>query len=304
MLLAVALSALLQVQGELDCRLRVGLSEAEIGQPIACELIVSHPLGTRVNVDLESLAPNDGWIVLDEPKLLTTRHTYDNQPAAIHTYYGSITTVEWTLAALEPGAHTVVAPAVMCEIDGVAENCADSSHAVAVLGALAEGEDAPRPPARPELPSSEAEGRYVSAWWLLAPPVGLVLIALAWRFARRERAVPVVTGPSARASLAALDLELPAPEYCGLLRGHLRDAVDERARLDRRGLTDDEWLAACGADPETIDRLRTLLATCEAVRFGGERPTRWALETLRDEALGVLPRDEALGVLPHEERAA
>lgn len=293
MLLAAALIALAQAPTGLDCSFRVIEREAEIGQPVHCRLNVRHPLDTRVHVDFESLKPDDAWILLDEPRVMTSRHTESNQRVTSHTYYGGITSVEWTIAALEPGAHTIPAPPVMCEIDGIAQTCAEASHAIVIQTALLEGEDAPRPPARPELPTTEAESRYVSPLWFLLLPLGIVALALAYRLVRRPRPVAEEPIPPARDRLAALDLELPPDEFCRILREHLRGGFDELAGEERRGLTDEEWLASFAAQGELHERLATLLETCEAVRFGGRKPTRFAIEGLKHEALELVPQQEA-----------
>jgi len=289
---AFALTALLQAQSGLDCEFRVGEREASIGQPIACELVVRHPANTRVNVDLESLKPDDAWIVLDEPKVLTSRPSAGDQNQASGAFRGSTTTVEWTLAALESGAHTLSAPPVMCEIDGVAQTCADSSHAVVIETALLEGEDAPRPPARPALPTTEEESRYVSPLWFLLIPGGILVIALAWRLARKPRATAAPPATPARVRLAALDLELPPHDYCSVLRELVRDGFDEQAGSPGRGLTDEEWLARLDAGDPRRERLAELLATCEAVRFGGRSLTRFAIVDLQREALDLVPAPE------------
>ncbi|MCA8978999.1 MAG: hypothetical protein H6831_03970 [Planctomycetes bacterium] len=285
MLFAAALLALAQTPIGLDCDFRVEAREAEIGQPVRCELVVNHPGGTKVNVDLEALLPDDGWFLLDEPKLLTSRHAANGSP-------GSTTTVAWTMAALESGAHSVPAPPVMCEIEGVAQTCADSTREIAIGTALLEGEDAPRPPARATLPAADAESRYVSPLWFLLLPVGIAALVLAYRFARRPRVAAEAPIPPARDRLAALDLELPPDEFCRALREHLRGGFDERAGQERRGLTDEEWLAAFVADAELHERLAKLLETCEAVRFGGRTPTRFAIEGLKHEALELVPKQE------------
>lgn len=292
MLCAAALFALAQVPAGLDCEFRVGEREAEIGQPIRCELVVRHPLDTRVHIDFESLLPSDDWFLLEEPKQLVSRHTRENQPQDSHSDYGSTTTALWTIAALEPGAHTLTAPPVMCEIDGVAQTCAESSHAVVIERALLEGEDAPRPPARPELPTSEVESRYVSPLWFLLLPVGVVALALAYRFVRRPRPLPQEPIPPARERLAALDLELPPDEFCRLLREHLRGGFDELAGKERHGLTDEEWLTLFADERALRERLANLLETCEAVRFGGRKPTRFAIEGLKHDALELVPAAE------------
>jgi hypothetical protein len=292
MLAAAALLALAQAPTGLDCSFLVGEREAEIGQPIRCELIVKHPLDTRVNVDLESLLPSDAWFLLEEPELLVSRHTEQNQRQGSHTYYGSITSVEWTIAALEPGAHTVLAPPVMCEIDGVAQVCDESSHAVVIEAALLPDEDAPRPPARPALPTAEEESRYVSPLWFLLLPGGLLVLAFAWRLARRTRTVDEAPARPAREQLVALDLELPPKDYCRVLRDRLRDAFDERAGKSFSGLTDEEWLARFDAGDAQRERLAELLATCEAVRFGGQSLTRFAIVDLQREALDLAPAAE------------
>lgn len=293
MLFAAALLTLAQGQAGLDCSFRVSEREAEIGQSIRCDLVVKHPLDTKANVDFESLLPGDDWFLLEEPKVLTTRHTGENERMTTHPYYGNITTVEWTIAALEPGAHTIAAPPVMCEIDGVAQTCAEASHAVVIETALLEGEDAPRPPAIPSMPTAELEAPYVSPLWFLWLPGGLIVIALAWRIARKPRPVSVEPLPPARDRLAEIDLELPPREYCAQLREHLRGGFDERAGRECRGLTDQEWLALFEADHALQERLAALLATCEAVRFGGQNPTRFAIEALQNEALDLIPKQEA-----------
>ncbi len=283
----VVTAALASADDAVRCAFTATPTSAEIGQPVALQLVVEHPRGARAVVD-DAWAPPEGeWI------------TYDRRPAITRDLEGgrAATTIAWTVAAIDAGEMTLDAPAVACEVDGVAHDCAGAAVTLTIASALTDADEGPRPAALPpaELTPEEraAASRYVSPWWFAALPLlglgAVLVVALARRAPRGPVAPPA---PTADQRLSALAPDGDAAEYCAALRAALRDGWDASRGVDLAGRTDAEWIEQHDFDDARRARIAELLARCEAVRFGGERPTRFALAEWRDAARELLPAEE------------
>lgn len=274
------------------CTFTAAPTTAEIGQPIALELVVAHPSGTRAIVDDEWTPPEGEWIVYGGRPAIT-RDAGDGT---------AVTTIAWTVAAIDAGELALDAPAVAYEVDGVTRDCVGTSVTLTIASALTESDEGPRPAAAPpaELTPEErdAAARYVSPWWFaFFPFAGLVALGVVVMARRAPRDVAAPRGPSADEVLAALDVPPGGDDvegtaaFCATVRAALRGAWDRARGADLAGRTDAEWLDAHGFDGERRERLATVLSRCEAARFGGDRPTRFALREWRDAARASLPRE-------------
>jgi len=193
----------------------------------------------------------------------------------------------WRLASLEPGARTL--PALVAEVLAGSGVSLDPPQ-VDVVGVLAEGEDAPRPLAG--FPDSFGAGvddgpSFVGRALPFLVGAGLLGALLAFVFLRRRegrerREVP--KAPLERLAELEVGLETrgPATTLAGL-SGLVREALGARAvPACPSGASDEEWLAAVRARAElgrdSVADLEDLFARSEAVKYGGARPTRWALD--------------------------
>ncbi|MDP6540855.1 MAG: DUF4381 family protein [Planctomycetota bacterium] len=274
--LLASLAAVGLVAQAADVRVRSACepAEAEIGQPIDCSLWVEHPGDVLVRLRDDAPGVDDSWVVEGEPRTTTT-----TDPAAIDR---RVTRVAWTLRSLEPGERAVALPAVRLFRDGAPAELETPPATLAVLGSLSEGEDEPRPAAGFR-PAPDWERPPVAGAFVLA---GLVLAGAltAWWWARTRRRVRSAEGePTTAERLAELRGRLGELEGDAQLHYELtalvRAAADARAGEGRQAQTDEEWLASLSAvDGETRQRLGEFLAECSAVKYGQERPTRWAVE--------------------------
>ena len=258
-------------------------AEAAIGQPVTCILTVVHPADTLVSLERDELALDDSWVAEGERRLVGAADPAD--PAR------RVTRVAWTLRSLEAGERALVVPAVRIHRDGAPRVIDAPPALLVVLPALSEGEDEARPAAgfRP----APAWDRPLSGSLARLAGLALLLGTSAVFFFRRARRTSVAAGvPSPAERLAALGEH--SGEFEGSAELHyeltalVREAVDESEGIERRAATDEEWLAALGeseaVDGETRLRLAELLAECARVKYGQERPTRWAVETTLETA--------------------
>ena len=78
-----------------------------------------------------------------------------------------------------------------------------------------------------------------------------------------------------------------------------RLGADRAGRTGRAGLTDDEWVAALAESDslsaEDLDLLADLLGSCAAVKYGGARPTHWAVEEVLGRARSFLESSPVRG---------
>lgn len=322
MIAAAVLTALALVaqRGDVVARLVPEPAEVEIGEPVEWVLDVVHPASARVRPldkslavaakpatttpashgaqpttpsavpadDAKSAAAERAWVKVGDTTW--TRTTDPADPTRVHT------NARFRAIALEGG--DLAAPAMAIElVDGAnASELAPESLPVHVRGALAEGEDAPRPMLGfRDVPADL--GPVKRGPWVLAALVAVVVAALAtWLLARKKKApAPAPPTPIARldelARAFASDVADGRATVYALSR-LVRETVDAFVASDRSGATDDAWSAAVATDERVPlgvrDASTRLLASAERVKYAQETPTRFAVEELVKDARAAL----------------
>lgn len=252
----------------------------EVGEPVRCRLEVRHPEGARPRLAGQGLALDPSWVILDERGRLTEPDP--SRPGI------SITRLEWSLASLEPGPRELPELAVELDVAGEVLRVAAPATRLEVTSLIAEGETGPRgllgfrEPTEPE-GGTALLGAEVAGGLILA---GAALLLLRrWRRRRAARAPAEELGPDPLEELRLLASELPRdPEDVRELHFALtrlvRTAGDRRRASDRSGLTDEEWLAGIaddGLSPRVQEGIRALFDACEAVKYGSEDPSPFAV---------------------------
>jgi len=261
--------------GDVRATYRTVPSTVEVGEPFALVLELDHPADESVfALASGELVLDDSWVVLDDARFA---------PEGVGDGTRRLTRRTWTLVSLEPGTRTLADTLPI--LTGV--RTVDASlAAVEVASVLAADEDAPRPPRG----FPEGFGRGVST----APPSPLRWVALGvalalWTLAlvvwwRRRRGGPqehVVVLPAAE-RLAALRAGTGFDESGRIfaLTELVREAVDRCLVQDASGCTDSEWLACVRTRlPSVVAAdVADLLDRTEALKYGGQVPTQWALD--------------------------
>jgi hypothetical protein len=269
-----ALAAAAQEPAEVRARWEVEARSIEVGEPFAATLVVEHPAGAKVEVDFSAVESDLAWLVAGEPSRV-----------ADGAAQGADVATRWicSLAALEPGKHAIPAPAIsVVGRDGKRIAAEVAAADVEPAGVLGSGEDAPREPK--DFRPVEPERAGFDAGWIagLAACALLAIAAFVLWFRRRGRETSKrEPGPLERLdAIGARDLDDAEVvrelhyELTGIVRRHF-DALDG---LSRGALTDDEWVAAvAAAHAARADELRELMRAADAVKYGCERPTRWAV---------------------------
>jgi len=260
-----------------DLEVMVSGERFEIGQPIRCEVSLESLEGGSEALSLGGLEPGLAWIVAEEP--------------AIHQSADGARSLSWTVFALEPDPGPLPLPSL--ESDG--QPVALTAPSVAVASALAPGEDAPRP----------ARGFYISELTLMdAPSLSLLLgVALAlsllfcltislalivWFVLRRSD--PRRAGPETLAErFARLGRTIDGDDpLVGDWHGELAQLLRVAHGDEQSGWSDEEWVERAELSAETRDELRALFDVCAAVRYGGARPTRFAVEETFERARALV----------------
>ena len=253
--------------------------EVVIGEPSRWTLVVEHPSDERPDLAGVELGLDDSWVVVDAPPV--RRRATDE---------GTLRSERvWTVLSLEPGERA--AGAVDLHFQG-GRVASVPPLTLNVAPELAEGEDAPRPlPGLHDVPERAGP--------LRPRHLGLVLVVLAvvlagsvWmRRARRRR--PGGREPTDRERLAALDRSVASDparvrELAYGLSDVLRVAAARGVDGAGPGMDDGELVALlrrAGHRPAAaVDELEDLLATLGAMKYGGERPTRFAIDAAFERA--------------------
>jgi hypothetical protein len=259
-----------------EARVESRSAAVEVGEPFALELTVHHEAGDVPQIDASALESDPTWAVLGGGELATLP-----DPQAEGT---AVTRASWELVSLEPGERELPAPAIRWSSGDAADESIEAARGTlevrAVLGA---DEDAPRPIGDflGLAPEQEAGARTAL---LLGIGAALALGAIAFAIhLRRQRASAAAAPPSALERLAALE-EAPLEQPEAVVEAHvelaraLREAIDARLGASPAGLTDQEWVRSVAArlGPGAAQACAELLAACEPVKYGAERPTHWA----------------------------
>ena len=267
------LSVLLILAASAELPVAVSSAEVQIGEPVVCTVDLGAIEGSRPALSEEAMGPGRGWIILEPP--------------TIRRAQGGGQTLSWTLFALEPDPGVLPTPALLHE----GAQLALVAPTITIAAALAEGEDAPRsargfhvPPAMADLSSSKMR--------LLALLVVAGLGLSAWVVMRRRRSQPVAE-PSLSERLASLGegVEGDGPlvvAWHGELTRILRAAYSD----DHAGWSDEEWVERAALTEAQRVELRGILASCAAVKYGGARPTRFAVEETLERARVLISRSE------------
>ena len=276
--------------------------EAEIGEPVTWTLEVAHPRRERPTLLTTDLAGelDRTWAFVSGPEIRTRPDERERE--------AEITSYTWVLMALEPGERAAP-PLSLSTASG--EELEVSADALGVRAALAPDEDAPRPLA--PFHELDSEARPSGLAFLFAVLALLALLASpfvvrAIRARRRARLAMPEPIPSPRASFDALVADrADDPDSVRALAFGLTDVVrrafaEAGIAVELRGATDEEWIeavrvkgAAAGIDAATLERTADVMAACESIKYGGDVPTRFAIDELVGHARAVLDGVSAAG---------
>ncbi len=265
------LSVCLLVFASADLEVEVSSAEVQIGEPVVCVVALGDVEGSCPTLSEEALEPNLAWVVHEAP--------------AIRRDPGGALTLSWTLLALEPEPGALPMPVLLQ--DG--EPLTLSGPEVLVVGALEEGEDAPRPARGFYIPGSEEQLASTVTWlFALLAALGLTV----W-FLRRRRAPLEPAGPSLAERLASLEGAVDGDDplivaWHGELTRILRAAYSD----EQAGWSDEEWIERAELSAAHREELRGLFAACAAVKYAGARPTRFAIEETLSRARALVSEVE------------
>ncbi len=281
--IAIALLVLAQAgpaPAAVSAELVLDPAKAEVGEPVRCLLEVRHPDGARPRLAGEGLVLDPTWVLFEERGRLT-----EPNPARPG---GAISRFEWSLASLEPGSRELGELAVELEVAGEIQRVSPPPARLEVASLIGEGEIGPhglmgfREVSEPERGAALLLAKVAGG--LILATAALLLI-LRWRRRRAARAPAEELGPDPLEELRLLASDLPRdPEDVRELHFALtrlvRAAGDRRRASDRSGLTDEEWLAGIaddGLSPRVQEGIRALFDACEAVKYGSEDPSPFAV---------------------------
>jgi hypothetical protein len=283
----MALLVALALQAAPSATLVPSPAAAKTGEPVEFLLDVVHPAGARVRFP-EKQAESRAWVLLGERT--ATRAPDPADPALEHTV------ARWTAMALEAG-ESAPPPLELEIVEGATvTKLAVEALPVQVLGALAEGEDAPRPLLGWRAVPADLEPARPALWIALAIALGAIASAFWLLFLRRKRPAPArVPTPLERldelAARFASDPESARDRVYDLV--HLvRDSVDGFLHEHRAASTDEAWSAAVAGDERVPVGVRNacarLVARSERIKYAAETPTRFAVEEDLKDARAAL----------------
>lgn len=267
----------------------------EVGEPFDLICRVEHDAGTHPRLEPVELDPLEPWVVFDSRRGPTGVDAGLPPGAPDASGAREVTELTWTLACLEPGPVELPWLSFTLEVDGRARTFLVQGDPVGVRGVLGEAEDEPRPiRGFRDLPAEE-ESLPALLLWIPALLLGLFLLVAVLAVPLLRRALRRGP-PRAPAALARLDALAQAPlppraRHFELTR-LLREELDGVSGRDRRGLTDDEWLAALAEEERLPEAAKSAasaaLRRARDVKYAGGTPTDWALEEALAEARRAL----------------
>jgi len=278
----LALCLLLQ-----DPALTVQPSQGAIGQPFEVVLEFDHAHGAGLAMGGPDLELDASWVVLEGPEL-----------TAVQGSDGTHTRVRWSVMSLESGARALPGLDLMLA-DGVSLKVEGAT--LAIDGELGAEEDAPRPlPVLHSIVERAGSLRLVHLGWVVLALILAVVWGL-WLRKRRGLAPEANTQGEWARFMALREFAMKvgrdaatepggAQDVSTELAALLRSAAQHRVSVLRPGQADGEWLARMRGEGETslADELTPLLDTCERIRFGGLRPTHFAMDELLQSSEEVL----------------
>lgn len=293
MITILALVAALDAHAAVDVRARVAAqpAHAQVGEPVVLSLVVERPSGVPVAAPKIEPGVVGSWMIVES--LGTLRAQSGGATGTV------VETTSWRAFALEGGA-ALPALEVSFDADGGPQKLAATASAVEVPHALAEGEDAARPPRGFREPVTWTGGgpRLALAGLAVATLAG-ALLAL-WFVRRRKLRAPTAAGPSASELLARVAAaRIAEGDDSGANREVLysvtwivRSAIDTHVGEARAARTDSEWLALVAADARVPEGARSaskrLLERAERVKYAGESPTRFATDEALADARAIV----------------
>ena len=282
----VLIAALVQ-SPQVDHTVSLEPASVEVGQPVVIRCEIAHPPGISPrSVELE-LDPSSPWVLLDSSR----------EPAS------ETTTLLWRFVHLAPGEAEPPDLFYSYRLDEGGRTVRVEVPLLTVTGVLAEVEDAPRPLASFRVIEDPIAARPAWMTWILiaggaAGALGLLALGFLLPTLRRLLRPSGPSMPAAEARLQALreeNLSERARHYA--LTRLLREELDLRGGVDRRGLSDEEWQDATRTDPkvatEAHEEITRVLAGARAPKYAGEVPTAWTVEETFTHAAAALAALEA-----------
>lgn len=262
-LLALGLPAAADAQGAGAASVRVlGSSDSAftVGDPITIWIEVRHAAAAQVEVE----------------SAMTDLGALDAALPEIEIVEPGLTRVRWRTAAFTVGVFEVpLPPLVVTGDNGGRETLSFAPLRLEIRSLLADGAVAPRPLAPPESIGGSSGIAFIIAA-LLAVGAGFVL-ARVLGLRARQRGSPAVSAMESPAGPLLPDPSdgRSAAEYCRALARAVRAHLAARYSIPAQSLTSaelPEHLAAAGAPPATVQRIRTLLRECDAAAFAEQTP--------------------------------
>lgn len=256
-----------------------------VGDAFDVTVTVHHAQGASVELGTSDF--DYSWVVFDRGGSVTR---------AADDGLGAITTQHLTLASLEAEARELPVPAVLdASGKGIAVEVG-TVPTLEVAGVLGTEEDAPRPIIGFLETPPEPEGLPLA--WAALPLIVILALAAWFMHRRREPGEDEPPRATPEQRLAALEArKLDDSDDAGLgaqvhreLTHLVREYFDLRAETSRVSATDEEWLELAGdqLSDEQRTRLADLFLESRAVKYGGARPTHWALKESIAAARAVL----------------
>ncbi len=262
-------------------------AEVQVGEPVCVSVDIDHPVAAGPLKESLDLHLDDQWVLLAGPSI---------EVGVVEG--GHRTQVIWSVMALEAGTQKIAGLEVAMR-GGGSQSLRGAE--LRVVSSLAPEEDAPRP--LPDLRGSpERLGPLrASHWGLLA--LGALVGGALWSVIRGRRSrVDGMPPLNPRQRFIELRQRIQDPsgtsslpgEWSGDLAGTLRLAVEQGSSLGSHrstaGLSDEEWLAVLseGGGRSLAESLEPVLSACARIRFGAERPTRFAVDELLQASAQVI----------------